>query len=109
VIGLFKTELARRRGPGRTVEHVEAAAALHGRPVHETAAARGQRRPPQSELEQTHCRHLPVRAQDAGLDESLASFVDTNRASGDKACGCCAPNVERVVIEKQHPLSWYGQ
>ena len=57
---------------------------------------------------QGYC-HLPVRAQHASLDKALASLVDTNRAGGGKACGCCAGNVERVVVEKQHPLGWYGQ
>ena len=57
VIGLFKTELIRRRGPWRTVEHVEAAT-LHWIDRfnrHRLLEVNGDL--PPIELEQAHYRH----------------------------------------------------
>ena len=106
-------------------QYEERTATAHDTPVHEQpppivrlGAIGLQEAPTRPEIQLARCTGHSGRvrlasfrswAQDADLDETLASRVDANRASGGKACGRRARHVERVVVEKQHPLCRYGQ
>src|SRR5215469_16978029 len=53
--------------------------------------------------------HLCGGAEHTGLGEAVTGLLDPDSADGLKACRCGTRDVERIVVEKQHPLGWHLQ